>query len=32
MNEFDIIADIFAPLATDAGAFGLTDDDAFEMA
>ena len=26
MNEFDIIAEIFAPLATAPGAFGLTDD------
>ena len=26
MDEFAIIADIFAPLATSAGAFGLTDD------
>jgi thiamine-monophosphate kinase len=26
MDEFKIIADIFAPLATDPGAFGLTDD------
>jgi thiamine-monophosphate kinase len=26
MNEFDIIAEIFAPLATEAGAFGLKDD------
>jgi thiamine-monophosphate kinase len=26
MDEFQIIADIFAPLATSAGAFGLTDD------
>ena len=26
MTEFDIIADIFAPLATDPGAFGLKDD------
>src|SRR5581483_6743922 len=26
MNEFDIIAEIFAPLATHAGAFGLKDD------
>ena len=26
MNEFDIIAEIFAPLATDKGAFGLSDD------
>ena len=26
MNEFDIIADIFAPLALDPGAFGLKDD------
>ena len=26
MNEFDIIADIFAPLATAPGAFGLKDD------
>ena len=26
MNEFDIIADIFAPLATTPGAFGLQDD------
>jgi thiamine-monophosphate kinase len=26
MDEFRIIADIFAPLATDPGAFGLTDD------
>ena len=26
MNEFDIIAEIFAPLATHPGAFGLTDD------
>jgi thiamine-monophosphate kinase len=26
MDEFRIIADIFAPLATSAGAFGLTDD------
>jgi thiamine-monophosphate kinase len=26
MDEFAIIADIFAPLATDAGAFGLKDD------
>ena len=26
MNEFEIIAEIFAPLATDPGAFGLTDD------
>jgi thiamine-monophosphate kinase len=26
MDEFAIIADIFAPLATSAGAFGLKDD------
>ena len=26
MNEFDIIAEIFAPLASDPGAFGLKDD------
>src|ERR1700761_5124360 len=26
MHEFDIIAEIFAPLATHPGAFGLTDD------
>ena len=26
MDEFEIIADIFAPLARDPGAFGLTDD------
>jgi thiamine-monophosphate kinase len=26
MNEFDVIASLFAPLATNAGAFGLKDD------